>query len=210
MDGQKKIFSDNGQRTADKIIFRRTTDTDNGQPKNGRTTDNGQRTTDYRHHHDSNNISSRLRERRSTRFGELSISNDTSNTSNVKAVTKPIKEPNTELSTKDRQALKRLIIALGNKYAETIVLHEKASMEVEKLEHQKRKQKNKIQQWKALQKTNSHGRNIQNRSYSDSFRSNFQKAQDSLDEITKNLQKAWEDQEVTKENMEEAEGRLEV
>ncbi|PIC12692.1 hypothetical protein B9Z55_028217 [Caenorhabditis nigoni] len=186
MDGQKKIFSDNGQRTADKIIFRRTTDTDNGQPKNGRTTDNGQRTTD------------------------CPCISDTSNTSNVKAVTKPIKEPNTELSTKDRQALKRLIIALGNKYAETIVLHEKASMEVEKLEHQKRKQKNKIQQWKALQKTNSHGRNIQNRSYSDSFRSNFQKAQDSLDEITKNLQKAWEDQEVTKENMEEAEGRLEV
>ncbi|PIC38603.1 hypothetical protein B9Z55_010566 [Caenorhabditis nigoni] len=42
----KKFSSDNGQRTSDKIIFRRTTDTDNGQPKNGRTTDNGQRTTD--------------------------------------------------------------------------------------------------------------------------------------------------------------------
>ncbi|PIC12680.1 hypothetical protein B9Z55_028207 [Caenorhabditis nigoni] len=97
--------------------------------------------TPDRHHHDSDNMSSSLRERRSTRFGKLSTSNDTSNTSNVKAVANTLKEPNTELSTKDRQALKRLIIALGNKYAETIVLHEKASMEVEKLEHQKKKAK---------------------------------------------------------------------
>ncbi|CAO4384577.1 unnamed protein product [Caenorhabditis nigoni] len=106
--------------------------------------------TPDRHHHDSDNMSSSLRERRSTRFGKLSTSNDTSNTSNVKAVANTLKEPNTELSTKDRQALKRLIIALGNK-------------------------------------------------------SNFQTAQDSLDEIKKNLQKACENQEVTKENMEEAE-----
>ncbi|UMM40775.1 hypothetical protein L5515_017291 [Caenorhabditis briggsae] len=85
--------------------------------------------TPDRQHHDSDNMSSRLRERRSTRFGELSTAKETANTSNVRTVTNTIKQPNTEYSTKDRQALKRLIIALGNKYAETIVLHRKASME---------------------------------------------------------------------------------
>ncbi|CAO4384555.1 unnamed protein product [Caenorhabditis nigoni] len=158
-----------------------------------------------RQHHDSDNTSSRLRDRRSTRFGELSTSHGISNTSNVKTVTKPIKEPNFELSTKDRQALKRLIIALGNKYGETIVLHEKASMEVEKLEHEKNKQEKEIQKLKRLQKKNSHGRNFQNRSYADSFRSDYQKAQDSLDEIKKNLQKAKKIKACTGEDMEEAE-----
>ncbi|CAO4384594.1 unnamed protein product [Caenorhabditis nigoni] len=98
-------------------------------------------------------MSCRLRERRSTRFGELSTANDTSYTSEIKTVTNMIKQPNTKYSTKDRQALKKLIIALGNKYAETIVLHRKASMEVGKLKLQKKEQEKRIQKLKTLQKS---------------------------------------------------------
>ncbi|CAP30912.1 Protein CBG11822 [Caenorhabditis briggsae] len=166
--------------------------------------ENRVQTPDHQHH-DSDNMSSRLRERRSTRFGELSTAKETANTSNVRTVTNTIKQPNTEYSTKERQALKRLIIALGNKYAETIVLHRKASMEVGKLESQKKEQKNKILQLKTLQKTHKHGRNIHNRSYSDSFRRRFQEAQNSLEAIEKNLQKARKNRESTEEDMEEAE-----
>ncbi|CAP30899.1 Protein CBG11803 [Caenorhabditis briggsae] len=75
---------------------------------------------------------------------------ETANTSNVRTVTNTLKQPNTEYSTKDRQALKKLIIALGNK-------------------------------------------------------SRFQEAQNSLEAIEKNLQKARKNRESTEEDMEEAE-----
>ncbi|CAO4384514.1 unnamed protein product [Caenorhabditis nigoni] len=161
--------------------------------------------TPDRHHHVSDNMSSRLRERRTTRFGESSAAKDASNTSNVKAVTNTIKEPNTKYSSKDRHALKKLINILGNKYAETIELHKKASMEVGKLKTEKEKEEKEIQRLKTLQKKHSHGRNFQNRSYADSFRSAYQKAQDSLDAIKKNFQKAKKIKESARDDMEEAE-----
>ncbi|ULT81461.1 hypothetical protein L3Y34_011406 [Caenorhabditis briggsae] len=57
---------------------------------------------DCQHHH-LDNMTNRLRERRSTRFSELSTSKDTSKTSNVKTVTTTSKQPNTKSRFREAQ-----------------------------------------------------------------------------------------------------------
>ncbi|PIC14105.1 hypothetical protein B9Z55_027383 [Caenorhabditis nigoni] len=74
--------------------------------------------------------------RRSTDSANFT-SNETTNTSNFKTITNTIKQPNSNDSTKDLQARMKIITTLGNKYAETIVLHQKVSMEVGKLKRSK-------------------------------------------------------------------------